>query len=44
MLTGPIKTITQTNEQTTQQPTVEELQAKLKEYEVREEEDKLLRE
>ena len=35
---------TENNEQTTQQPTVEELQAKLKEYEVREEEDKLLRE
>ena len=32
------------NEQTTQQPTIEELQAKLKEYEVRDEEDKLLRE
>ena len=35
---------TETTEQTTTQPSVEELQAKLKEYEVREEEDKLLRE
>jgi len=39
--------VTEGNEQstdTTQQPTVEELQAKLKEYEVRDEEDRLLRE
>lgn len=33
-----------TNESTTQQPTVEELQAKIKEYEVRDEEDRKLRE
>jgi len=34
----------QTTESTTQQPTVEELQARIKEYEVRDEEDRKLRE
>ena len=35
---------TQTTESTEQQPTVEQLQARIKEYEVKEEEDRKLRE
>ena len=40
---GQVEETTQTDS-TTQQPTVEELQAKIKEYEVRDEEDRKLRE